>query len=150
MRPPGSSGANSGVLVPPARTDVVATVLDALEASLGDGDEPAALAMLWSARRADLSGHLLTLPDKVPVGTGTPRLTVAASAVYVALKLLGDTPTARGVVRQGELVAALSEFFEISTGKISAYNCELIEAVEDRHGAADPSAILEDDGAAAD
>lgn len=78
------------------------------------------------------------------------RVCRPASALYVALKLLGDTPTARAVLTQGELVAALSEFVEMGTGKISAYNCELIETFEARHGAAGPSAVLEVDGASAD
>lgn len=47
-----------------------------------------------------VAGHLVALADGVPVGPGTPRLTVDAAAGFAALKLFVDTSTARRYLTQ--------------------------------------------------
>lgn len=117
--------------VPPCRRDAVQQVVDLLGLDAFDEELPA------------LAEHLMDVGDAEGVGPGTPRMTVAASAVYAALKLLSDTGSARRFVTRQQVVDAVEPVVETSKKKTSRYNCELIDAYEARHGTDDPAAALD-------
>ena len=102
---------------PPVRPDAVDVVLDAVAK---DGECPLGQSSL---QVRGLAYRLMVVADNVPVGSGTPRLTVAAAAVYAADKLLGSNR-----LTQQQLATAVTPVVETSTGKLSRYSCELIEA----------------------
>lgn len=106
---------------PPVRPDAVDVVFEALAE---DGESPLGSSSL---QVRELAYRFMEVADDVPVGPGTPRLTVAAAAVYAAAKLLGGNR-----LTQQQLVAAVTPIVETSTGKLSRYNCELIEAYTER------------------
>lgn len=115
---------------PPVRPDAVDVVLDAL-------DEHELLEETHLKLR-QVACHLMEVADDASIGSGTARLTVAASAVYAATKMVDGAR-----VTQSEVVEAVSPIVETTTGKLSRYNCELIDAYESRHGTDDPAAVLE-------
>lgn len=115
---------------PPVRPDAVDVVLDALDEHALLGEERPKIQQVAS--------HLMEVADEVAIGPGTARLTVAASAVYAATKMVDGAR-----VMQSEVVEVVSPIVETTTGKLSRYNCELIDAYESRHGTDDPAAVLE-------
>lgn len=112
---------------PPVRPDAVDIVVEALAE---DGAHP--LGSSYPHVR-DLAYQLMTVADDAVIGPGTPRLTVATAAVYAADKLLGERR-----LTQQQLVMAVSPIVETTTGKLSRYNCELIEAYEEQPDIARP------------
>jgi transcription initiation factor TFIIB len=82
----------------------------------------------------------MTLGDDVPVGPGTPRLTVAASALYAADRLLS-----RKHLTQGQVAEAASTVVPTSRSRIARYSRELVDAYEAKHGTDDPGVGLEDE-----
>jgi transcription initiation factor TFIIB len=113
----------------PVRPDAVSTVLNGLD--------PQAISGEAADELEQLATHLLALGDAVPVGTGTPRLTVAAAAVYGADRL---TP-GKQLTRQ-QVVEAVAPLVETSQNRLSQYSSKLLDAYEDHHGTRDPAALL--------
>lgn len=65
----------------------------------------------------------MELSDVAPVGPGTPRVTVAASAVYAADRLTDEKwLTRRQVVEAGSTIVVTS------TSKLGTYSGELVDA----------------------
>lgn len=118
--------------VPPLRSECVEAVLDAVDDELLDGRAYLKLAVLGR--------HLVELADENGIGPGTPRLTVAASAVYAANRLIG-----KQWLTQPAVVEAGSTIVEMSTSKIGKYSRELYTAYVERHGTDDPSPVLDND-----
>jgi transcription initiation factor TFIIB len=116
--------------VPATRPNAVMMIMDALE----DDALPGSAAV----RTWQLAQHLMDLADKVPIGPGTSRLTIAAAALYGA-----DRLTPHKHLTQGQVAEATSMVVPTSTSRISRYNCELVDAYEARHGTKDPGVILE-------
>ena len=85
-----------------------------------------------------------TLPvldgDRVPVGPGTPRCTVAASALYAADRLLS-----RKHLTQEQVAVAASTIVPTSRNRIARYSRELVDAYEAEHGTNDPGVGLEEE-----
>ncbi|WP_136718625.1 transcription initiation factor IIB family protein [Halorientalis salina] len=117
-----------GLDVPPVRQDVVTTVLDGLDA--GDGGT--------AVRTWRLARHLLAIADEQGIGSGTPRLTVAAAAVYTADRLTDGKQWTRQAV-----VDAANPVVELSMSKLDQYNPRLYDAYVDQHGSDDPNAVLQ-------
>jgi transcription initiation factor TFIIB len=107
-------------------------VVDALD----DDAIPGARAV----RTWRLAQHLMQLGDQVPVGPGTPRCTVAASALYAADRLLS-----RKHLTQEQVAAAASTIVPTSRNRIARYSRELVDAYKDKHGTDDPGVGLEDE-----
>lgn len=105
-------------------------VVDALD----DDATPRARAV----RTWRLAQHLMKLGDQVPVGPGTPRCTVAASALYAANRLLS-----RKHLTQGQVAEAASTVVPMSRNRIVRYSRELVDAYTDKHGTDDPDIGLE-------
>lgn len=118
---------------PPVRPDTVDVVLDALR----DHAEEDLLGSTYLKVR-EIAYHLMELADERSIGPGTPRLTVAASAVYAATKMVEDVQMTRS-----EIVEPVSAIVETTEGKLSRYNCDLINAYVERHGTDDPTIVLE-------
>jgi len=115
--------------VPPIRTELVQSVLDAVDDDLLDGD-----AYL---RLATVGRHLLELADDAQIAPGTPRLSAAAAAVYAA-----DQLTDEKWLTQQQVVDAGSTIVETSTGKVGRYAGEMCDAYVARHGTDDPDVVL--------
>lgn len=118
--------------VPPIRSECVEVVLDALDEDVLDGDAYLKLAVVGR--------HLVELADENSVGSGTPRITVAASSVYAANRLIG-----KRWITQQQMVDAASTIVETSRSKIGSYSRALYDAYVERHGTDDPSVILDND-----
>jgi transcription initiation factor TFIIB len=116
--------------VPVTRPDAVVTVLEGLE----DGALPGARAV----RTWQLVQHLLALADRVPVGPGTPRATVAGAALYAADRLLDGSQ-----LTQPQVVAAVEPIVPTSRHRIGRYSRELVDAYKAAHGTDDPAVGLE-------
>ncbi|SFS09884.1 transcription initiation factor TFIIB [Halomicrobium zhouii] len=123
-----------GVDAPPVRPNATQAVVDALDDALRGGDA----VRIWRMAR-----QLLTLGDDVPVGPGTPRLTVAAAAVYAA-----DRLTSGKSLTQQQVADAASTVVPTTKSKIARYNCKLVDAYVARHGTEDPNVVLEREPAA--
>jgi len=121
-----------GLDVPPIRSETVEAVLDTLDEDALDGDAYLKLVVLGR--------HLMELADEEEVGSGTPRLTVAASAVYAV-----DRMTDEKWLTQRQVVDVASEVVDMSTSKIGSYSRELFDAYVDRHGTDNPSVVLDGD-----
>ena len=119
-----------GFDVPLIRPNAVMAVVDALDADAIPG---ARAVRTWR-----LAQHLLQLGDQVPVGSGTPRCTVAAAALYAADRLLPEKH-----LTQPQVVAAASTIVATSRHRIARYSQELVDAYTDEHGTDDPSVGLE-------
>lgn len=128
--------------VEPVPADAVGTVIEALEADLTAAGDAPRLATVQSPRLGPLARYLMALADETAIGTGTPRVAVAASAVYAALKLMGVTPRSRRAVTQAQLAEAVRPTVDMSKRTVSRYNGDLVEAFEARHGTAAPAANL--------
>ena len=115
-----------GLDVPVTRPNAVQTVIDGLDED--------ALPGARAVRAYRLARHLLQLGDQEPVGPGTPRLTVAAAALYAADRLLPGKE-----LTQAQVAAAASTVVETSTGRIGRYGRELFDAYEAAHGTDDPA-----------
>ena len=115
--------------VPPVRPGIVDDVLAGLDDQLNTD------TVLEYARIGRL---LMNIADDEPIGPGTPRLTVAASAVYAA-----DRLTDGKSVTQAEVVAAGSRIVDTSTSKLSRYSQELHDAYRERHGQVAPGTVLD-------
>jgi len=118
-----------GLAVPPAREGVVDDVLIALDDSL---DVQTCLELRV------VSEHLLAIADEVPVGAGTSRLTMGATAIYVA-----DQLTEGKRLTQGQIAEAADSIVETSKWRISRYTQLLQDAYVDRHGDDDPGVAFE-------
>lgn len=119
--------------IPPGRQDAVKKTVDRVGVDA------------FEDRLQPLTSHLVELADQEGVGPGTPRMTVAASALYASLKMLGDTGSARRFLTQDQVVDAVNPIVELTKSKVSRYNCELIDAYEARYGTDDPDAVLDPD-----
>ncbi|OYR84576.1 transcription factor TFIIB [Halorubrum distributum] len=116
--------------VPVTRPDAVLAVLEGLD----DAVLPGARAV----RTWRLARHLLALADRVPVGPGTSRGTVAAAALYAADRLLDGS-----YLTQPQVVAATESVVATSRDRVGRYSRELRDAYEAAHGTADPGVGLE-------
>lgn len=114
--------------IPPGRQDAVKQVLDQVGVDA------------FEDKLKPLTSHLMELADTEGIGPGTPRMTVAASAVYAADRLIGEK-----WLTQRRVVEAASELVEMSTSKIGTYSRDLVEAYVDQHGTDDPSVVLDND-----
>lgn len=114
--------------LPPAHTGLVTEVLITLDDVL---EVRTCLAL------RDLAAHLMDIADAEPIGPGTPRLTVAAAAVYAADRL---TPGKQ--LTQQQVAEAASTVVPTSTHRISRYNRELVDAYVAEHGTEDPGVVL--------
>ncbi|NHX37518.1 MULTISPECIES: transcription initiation factor IIB [Halolamina] len=121
-----------GFDAPLIRPNAVMAVVDALD----DDAIPGARAV----RTWRLAQHLMKLGDQVPVGPGTPRCTVAASALYAADRLLS-----RKHLTQEQVAAAASTIVPTSRNRIARYSRELVDAYEVEHGTDDPGVGLEEE-----
>jgi len=119
-----------GFDAPLIRPNAVMAVVDALD----DDAIPGARAV----RTWRLAQHLMKLGDQVPVGPGTPRCTVAASALYAADRLLS-----RKHLTQEQVAAAASTIVPTSRNRIARYSRELVDAYEAEHGTNNPGVGLE-------
>jgi transcription initiation factor TFIIB len=119
-----------GFDAPVIRPDAVMRVVD----TLADDAIPGARAI----RTWRLAQHLMELGDRVPVGPGTPRLTVAAAALYAADRLLPGKH-----LTQAQVVEVASTVVTTSTHRLSRYSRELVDAYEAEHGTDDPGVGLE-------
>jgi len=115
--------------VPVTRPDAVVTVLEGLD----DGALPGARAV----RTWQLAQHLLALADRVPIGPGTPRATVAGAALYAADRLLDGSQ-----LTQPQVVAAVEPIVSTSRHRIGPYSRELVDAYTAAHGTDDPAVGL--------
>ena len=115
--------------MPVTRPNAVQTVADGLDED--------ALPGARAVRTYRLARHLLQLGDHEPVGPGTPRLTVAAAALYAADRLLPGKE-----LTQAQVAEAASTVVETSTGRIGRYGRELFDAYEAEHGTDDPAVGL--------
>lgn len=106
-----------GLDVTPIRTETVEAVLDALDDELLDGEAYLKLAVLGR--------HLVELAHENKVGPGTPRIKVAASAVYAADRLTEDKWLTQDVVDAGSTIV------ETSVSKLGRYSRELYNAYEE-------------------
>jgi len=118
-----------GLDVPPAREGVVDDVLVALDDSL---DVQTCLELRV------VSEHLLAIADEESVGAGTSRLTMGATAIYVA-----DRLTDGKSLTQGQVAEAADTIVETSKWRISRYTQLLQDAYVDRHGDNDPGVAFE-------
>jgi transcription initiation factor TFIIB len=96
--------------VRPVRSDVITTVVEALDEDVDDETDA-------------FARYLLTVADQEHIGSGTPRMTVAATAVYAA-----DRVTDGKQLTQQQLVDAVSPVVDTSTSKIGMYNPRLLDA----------------------
>lgn len=112
--------------IPPVRTDAVAQVLETLDKNAIDGG-----AYL---RLRDVARHLMEIADEAPIGAGTPRVTVAAAAVYAADRLLGGES-----LTMQQVADAISAIVETSKDKINRYSRTLRAEYAERDEAATPS-----------
>jgi len=124
-----------GVDAPVVRPNATQAVVDALDDNALRGGD--------AVRTWRLARQLLALGDDVPVGPGTPRLTVAAAAVYAA-----DRLTSGKSLTQQQVADAASTVVPTTKSKIARYNCELVDAYAARHGTENPDVVLEHDPAA--
>ncbi|MFD1586257.1 transcription initiation factor IIB family protein [Halorientalis brevis] len=115
--------------VPPVRPAVVDAVLAGLD------DELATETVLAYAR---LGRYLMGIADAEPIGPGTTRVTVAASAVYAA-----DRLTDGKALTQAAVVAAGSRVCPTTTTRVSRYSRALHDAYRARHGQVAPATVLE-------
>jgi transcription initiation factor TFIIB len=122
---------------PPVRPGAVDAVLEALNEQT-DGRGGRFGNSYFEVQQ--VASHLMELADERSVGPGTPRLTVAAAAVYAATKLVGGVR-----LTQSELAEAVSPIVETTPGRVSRYNRELLAAYIERHGTDDPAVVLERD-----
>ncbi|WP_114579431.1 transcription initiation factor IIB family protein [Saliphagus sp. LR7] len=114
--------------IPPIQEDAVATVLETLDKS--------AINSGAYLRLRDVAQHLLELADEEPIGAGTPRLTVAAAAVYAADRLLGSE-----WLTMQQVADAISVIVETSKDKINRYSATLRTEYAEREEAATPSVL---------
>ncbi|MFC4986307.1 transcription initiation factor IIB family protein [Saliphagus infecundisoli] len=113
---------------PPIRADAVATVLETLDKSAIDNG-----AYL---RLRDVAQHLMEIADEEPIGAGTPRLTVAAAAVYAADRLLGSE-----WLTMQQVADAISVIVETSKDKINRYSSTLRTEYAKQDEATTPSVL---------
>jgi transcription initiation factor TFIIB len=107
------------VEAPPVRDRAVETVVQELD--------DAGVTLATGLELARLAARLMAVADAQPVGPGTPRLTVAGAAVYVA-----DRLTDGKAVTQAEVVDAVEQTIPSSKWKLKNYAQELYEASEGR------------------
>lgn len=113
----------------PLRPGIVDDVLAGLD------DELCTDTVLEYARIARL---LMDIADTEPIGPGTPRVTMAATAVYVA-----DRLTDGKALTQAAVVDAGSRIVETSEHKIGRYSRRVHDAYRERHGQVAPETVLE-------
>jgi transcription initiation factor TFIIB len=122
---------------PPVRPGAIDVVLEALDEHADDRDGRFG-SSYFEIR--EVASHLVDLADELSIGPGTPRLTVAAAAVYAGTRMISGVR-----LTQSELAEAVSSIVEITPGRVSKYNCELLAAYIERHGTDDPAVVLERD-----
>lgn len=122
--------------VPPVRPAAVTAVLDGFDDELDDET---------AVRLGRLARHLLGIADRAKIGPGTPRVTVAAAAVYAADRLTdGKALTYRMVVD------AASRTVDTSESKLSQYSQRLHDTyVEQRDGDQLAVAVIDDSSVSA-
>ncbi|MFC4990480.1 transcription initiation factor IIB family protein [Saliphagus infecundisoli] len=114
--------------IPSIRADTVATVLETLDKRAIDSG-----AYL---RLRDVARHLMEIADEEPIGAGTPRLTVAAAAVYAADRLLGSE-----WLTMQQVADAISVIVETSKDKINRYSSTLRTEYAEQEEATTPSVL---------
>ncbi|WP_306060415.1 transcription initiation factor IIB family protein [Natronococcus wangiae] len=114
------------------RANAIEQVLETLDTDVLDGG-----AYLQCR---DVARHLMEIADEVPIGAGTPRLTVAAAAVYRADRVLGGE-----FLTMQQVADAVSAIVETSKDKINRYSAELREEYRERAKTDAPS-VLRDRG----
>jgi transcription initiation factor TFIIB len=119
------------------RPGAIDVVFEALDEQMDDQDGRFGSSYLEVRQ---VASHLMDLADELAIGPGTPRLTVAAAAVYAANKLVGGVR-----LTQSELAEAVSPIVETTPGRVSRYNCLLRAAYIERHGTDDPAVVLKRD-----
>jgi transcription initiation factor TFIIB len=105
--------------VPPVRGRAVETVVRQLD--------DAGVDLETGLELARVAERLLDIADAEPIGPGTPRLTVAGAAVYVA-----DRVTDGKAVTQAEVVDAVEQTMPTSIWKVKTYAQELYAVGERR------------------
>ena len=108
---------------PPGRQNALETVLGALRVTLSKADLRAV---------EPLAREFLRMADTDRVGPGTSRLTVAAAAVYAAIRTVGVRVTRR------QIVEAVSPILETTVSRVGRYSCEL-RRLRDAHESEYPS-----------
>ncbi|MFC6763703.1 transcription initiation factor IIB family protein [Natrinema soli] len=116
------------VAYPPVRANAIAQVLEILDESVLDGGT--------YLQCRDVAQHLMKIADEVPIGAGTPRLTVAAAAVYRADRLLGGEN-----LTMQQVADAVSAIVETSKDKINRYSADLRDEYHERAKTVTPSAL---------
>ncbi|MFC4989123.1 transcription initiation factor IIB family protein [Saliphagus infecundisoli] len=114
--------------VSPIRADAVATVLETLDKSAIDSGT--------YLRLKDVAQRLMEVADEEAIGAGTPRLTVAAAAVYAGDRLLGSE-----CLTMQQVADSISVIVETSKDKINRYSSTLRTEYAERDEAATPSAL---------
>ncbi|WP_254544581.1 hypothetical protein [Halomarina pelagica] len=76
----------------------------------------------------ELSAHLLEIADEEPVGPGTTRLAMAATAMYMA-----DQLTEGNALTQTQVVGAASTMVKMTTSRLSMYFQELHDVYVTRY-----------------
>lgn len=104
---------------PPARDRAIEDVLTALCQDGVEGD-------IWELTQ--IARYLLGMADEEPIGPGTPRLTVAAAAVYAA-----DRLTDGKHLTQPQVVEAVNPIVDMSVSKLGRYSRELVDHYEAHH-----------------
>lgn len=107
------------VATPPVRDRAVETVVKELDA--------AGVNLETGLKLARVAERLMEIADSEPIGPGTPRLTVAGAAVYVA-----DRLTEGKSVTQQQVVDAVEQTMPTSRWKIKTYSSRLHQASEGR------------------
>lgn len=116
--------------IPPIREDAVARALETLDKSAIDGGT--------YLRLRDVAQRLMAIADEVPIGAGTPRLTVAGAAVYAADRLLESE-----CLTMQQVADAISTIVETSKDKINRYSSTLRTEYAEREEVATPSVLPE-------
>ena len=116
--------------VPPTQEWAV----DAVVERLGETQD-VTLQRCLALRR--LGEFLLELADEACLGSGTPRVTMAAAAVYAA-----DRLTDGKTVTQAAVAAAASGVVTTSKWTVSTYSCVIVDAYEARYGTRELEEVL--------
>jgi transcription initiation factor TFIIB len=116
--------------VPPTQ----AWAVDAVVEALGTTQDVDLETCLELRRVGEL---LLELADEAGIGPGTPRMVVAAAAVYAA-----DRLTAGKAATQAAVADAASAVVPTSTGVVAGYSREVSDAYTVRYGTRDVEEVL--------
>ena len=116
--------------VPPTQAWAVDAVVEVLGEQNG-----LSLDVCLELRR--VGEFLLDLADEACIGPGTPRVTIAAAAVYVA-----DRLTEGKAMTQQEVADAASAVVPTSKSKVSGYSREVVGAYNGRYGTREVTDVM--------